>query len=118
MRMVSAEAGTARMHAAANNSASLVMAPPLLLWARLCNAITFASQRHSIHACSVRIDGEDRMASEFSRRTEALLDKAEAVCGHRGVKLTELRRHVLGLVLDTASPVGAYDLLDRLRQAR
>ena len=58
------------------------------------------------------------MTGEFSRRTEALLDKAEAVCGHRGVKLTELRRHVLGLVLDTASPVGAYDLLDRLRQAR
>jgi Fur family zinc uptake transcriptional regulator len=58
------------------------------------------------------------MAGEFSRRTEALLDRAEAVCEHRGAKLTELRRHVLGLVLDTASPIGAYDLLDRLRPAR
>ena len=66
----------------------------------------------------LRVNGERRMAGEFSRRTEALLDRAETVCEHRGAKLTELRRHVLGLVLDTASPVGAYDLLDRLRQAR
>jgi Fur family zinc uptake transcriptional regulator len=58
------------------------------------------------------------MTGEFSRRTEALLDKAEAVCEHRGAKLTELRRHVLGLVFDTAFPIGAYDLLDRLRQTR
>jgi Fur family transcriptional regulator, zinc uptake regulator len=64
------------------------------------------------------VDSEERMAGEFSRRTEGLLNQAEVVCEHRGAKLTELRRHVLGLVLDTASPVGAYDLLDRLRQAR
>lgn len=58
------------------------------------------------------------MAVEFSRRTEILLDRAGAVCEHRGARLTELRRHVLGLVLDSASPIGAYDLLDRLRQSR
>lgn len=58
------------------------------------------------------------MTGEFSRRTETLLDRAEAVCEHRGAKLTELRRHVLGLVLDAASPTGAYELLDRLRQSR
>src|SRR5579863_5813395 len=58
------------------------------------------------------------MTGDFSRRTETLLDRAEAVCEHRGAKLTELRRHVLGLVLDAASPTGAYELLDRLRQTR
>jgi Fur family zinc uptake transcriptional regulator len=58
------------------------------------------------------------MTGDFSRRTETLLDRAEAVCEHRGAKLTELRRHVLGLVLDAASPTGAYELLDRLRQSR
>ncbi len=58
------------------------------------------------------------MTGEFSRRTETLLARAEAVCEHRGAKLTELRRHVLGLVLDAASPTGAYELLDRLRQSR
>ncbi|HSZ88377.1 MAG TPA: transcriptional repressor [Acetobacteraceae bacterium] len=58
------------------------------------------------------------MAAEFSRRTEALLNRAEAICEHRGANLTELRRHVLGMILDAASPTGAYDLLDRLRQTR
>jgi Fur family zinc uptake transcriptional regulator len=56
--------------------------------------------------------------AEFSRRTEALLDRAEAICEHRGANLTELRRHVLGMILDAASPTGAYELLDRLRQTR
>ncbi len=58
------------------------------------------------------------MAIEFSRRTEGLLNRAEQVCEQRGANLTELRRHVLGLILDAASPTGAYDLLDRLRQTR
>ena len=58
------------------------------------------------------------MSGEFSRRTEGLLDRAQALCEQRGANLTELRRHVLGLILDAASPTGAYELLDRLRQAR
>ena len=58
------------------------------------------------------------MAGEFSRRTEGLLDRAQALCEQRGANLTELRRHVLGLILDAASPTGAYELLDRLRPAR
>jgi Fur family zinc uptake transcriptional regulator len=58
------------------------------------------------------------MAAEFSRRTEGLLDRADTICQRRGANLTELRRHVLGLVLDAASPTGAYELLDRLRRTR
>jgi Fur family transcriptional regulator, zinc uptake regulator len=58
------------------------------------------------------------MTAEFSRRTEGLLDRAEAICERRGANLTELRRRVLGLVLDAVSPTGAYELLDRLRQTR
>lgn len=58
------------------------------------------------------------MAGDFSRRTQSLLAQAEALCEHRGARLTELRRHVLGLILDSASPTGAYDLLDKLRQTR
>ena len=54
--------------------------------------------------------------ADFSRRAEALLDRADEVCRRRGVRLTELRRRVLGLVLESATPAGAYDLLDRLRQ--
>ena len=58
------------------------------------------------------------MAGEFSRRTEMLLNRAEAICEHRGATLTELRRQVLGMILDAAAPTGAYELLDRLRQTR
>ena len=51
----------------------------------------------------------------FSRRTTARLDQADAACTGRGARLTELRRLVLGLVLDSPKPAGAYELLDRLR---
>ncbi|MBB2201939.1 transcriptional repressor [Gluconacetobacter tumulisoli] len=51
----------------------------------------------------------------FTDRTGALLDNAERLCVARGSRLTELRRQVLGLVLDAGRPVGAYDLLDGLR---
>jgi Fur family zinc uptake transcriptional regulator len=54
----------------------------------------------------------------FSLRTESLLDRADAVCQQRNANLTELRRHLLGLILDSASPTGAYELLDQLRQTR
>ena len=60
----------------------------------------------------------DHITTGFSRRTETLLNRAEAVCEHRGANLTELRRLVLGLILDAAAPTGAYELLDRLRQTR
>jgi Fur family zinc uptake transcriptional regulator len=52
---------------------------------------------------------------EFSAGTEALLARAEHMCLRRGTRLTSLRRQVLGLVIDSAKPTGAYDLLDRLR---
>ncbi len=54
----------------------------------------------------------------FSPRTEALLAHAAALCAASDVRLTELRRHVLGLILDAAAPVGAYDLLESLRATR
>ncbi len=51
----------------------------------------------------------------FSPRTEALLDRAGAICSDKGARLTAIRRQVLGLILDAPQPSGAYDLLDRLR---
>jgi Fur family zinc uptake transcriptional regulator len=54
-------------------------------------------------------------AAGFTEQTAHLLDRAERLCAQRGARLTDLRRHVLGLVLDSAKPAGAYDLLDRLR---
>lgn len=54
----------------------------------------------------------------FTARTEALLDRAASSCEAHGARLTQLRRHVLGLILDAEAPTGAYDLLDRLRASR
>ena len=58
------------------------------------------------------------MAPEFTPTTSAKLDRAAALCDRRGTRLTELRRLVLGLILDAAAPAGAYDLLERLRGHR
>lgn len=54
----------------------------------------------------------------FSPRTDSLLTRADAICDSRGVRLTDLRRQVLGLILDAGQPTGAYDLLDRLKTTR
>jgi Fur family zinc uptake transcriptional regulator len=57
------------------------------------------------------------VASAFTPETARLLDQAEAFCDARQQRLTQQRRHVLGLILDNPRPSGAYDLLDRLREA-
>ncbi len=57
-------------------------------------------------------------AARFSAATDASLDRAERICARRGVRLTDIRREVLGLILDAAGPAGAYDLLDRLKATR
>ena len=54
----------------------------------------------------------------FSPGTETLLDHAERICEAKNARLTDLRRQVLGLVLESDSPTGAYDLLDQLRATR
>jgi len=54
----------------------------------------------------------------FSSRTESLLDRAGRICDGRGARMTDLRREVLGLILESDAPTGAYDLLDRLKATR
>ena len=54
----------------------------------------------------------------FPKRVEAMLDAADAACAAQGARLTPLRRHVLGLVLESDQPIGAYALLDRLKESR
>ncbi len=44
------------------------------------------------------------------------MDQAATLCEKRGTRLTDLRRLVLGLVLERDRPVGAYELLDLLRE--
>jgi Fur family zinc uptake transcriptional regulator len=58
------------------------------------------------------------MPPEFTPATLAKLTRAAALCERRGSNLTDLRRLVLGLILESTAPVGAYDLLERLRAHR
>lgn len=58
------------------------------------------------------------MSEGFAPRTEAMLARAASICAGRGARLTELRRQVLGLILEHDAPAGAYDLLDDLRVRR
>ncbi len=53
--------------------------------------------------------------SGFSAATDVLLDRAAEICAAKGGKMTVLRREVLGLILDSSAPTGAYDLLEKLR---
>lgn len=55
-----------------------------------------------------------RDSSDVASRLEA----AALACERDGVRFTELRRHVLGLVLAADGPVSAYGLLDQLRGTR
>jgi Fur family zinc uptake transcriptional regulator len=43
---------------------------------------------------------------------------AEALCADRGLSFTPLRREVFSLVCGQDHPVGAYELLDQLKQRR
>jgi Fur family zinc uptake transcriptional regulator len=43
------------------------------------------------------------------------LSRAEAACARRGARLTDVRRTVLELILESREPIGAYALLDRLK---
>ncbi len=44
------------------------------------------------------------------------IERAEQLCAREGARLTDNRRRVLGLVWQSHAPVGAYELLERLRK--
>ena len=47
--------------------------------------------------------------------TQIRLAEAEQLCTATGAKLTPLRKEVLELILNASGPIGAYDLLARLK---
>jgi Fur family transcriptional regulator, zinc uptake regulator len=49
---------------------------------------------------------------------EHRLERAAELCEREGGRLTEIRRQVLGLVLRSGEPIGAYNLLDRLKMQK
>ncbi|CRI66344.1 Zinc uptake regulation protein [Thiocapsa sp. KS1] len=51
-----------------------------------------------------------------SPATLAVLDRAEILCRARGVRLTAQRRRVLAILCDSPRPLGAYEILDTMRE--
>ena len=58
------------------------------------------------------------MTASASKAIERQLDAASTACSRQNTQLTELRRTVLGLVLQAERPLTAYQLLDRLKETR
>ncbi len=48
---------------------------------------------------------------------EARLLEAEQICASAGARLTPLRKEVLELILNASSPMGAYDLLAKIKSS-
>lgn len=46
---------------------------------------------------------------------DKVLDRAQAICADQGVKLTDKRRRILKVVLDSAEPLSAYQIADQYR---
>lgn len=53
-----------------------------------------------------------------NKRVTAALHLAEERCGRSGKRLTDLRRQVLEIIAASPTPMGAYDVLGELTQAR
>jgi Fur family zinc uptake transcriptional regulator len=58
------------------------------------------------------------VAAQHAEDIADRLETAAAICAQGGAKLTEIRRQVLSLILESGEPIGAYALLDRLKPAR
>ena len=51
------------------------------------------------------------------KQLSQVLQRAEALCRERGVRLTDQRKTVLRLLCESERPLSAYELLDRLRDS-
>jgi Fur family transcriptional regulator, zinc uptake regulator len=58
--------------------------------------------------------GEDNKMVMTS--TDEVLDRAETLCKRRGVRLTAQRRRVLAILCASTRPLGAYEILDAMRE--
>jgi Fur family zinc uptake transcriptional regulator len=55
---------------------------------------------------------------DHTRCVEDTLTRAAEVCDRSGRRLTPLRRRVLETLAESHSPIGAYDIVERLKQSR
>lgn len=76
-------------------------------------------QRYGKPPTGATATAEDPFAApghDHRRCQSSALETAEAVCRRVGARLTPQRRRVLELIWSSHAPVGAYELLERLRE--
>ena len=60
--------------------------------------------------------GETSCTQPIFKQVSHILQQAESLCASRNIRFTESRRRILELVCQSSQPVGAYKLLDDLRE--
>ena len=56
------------------------------------------------------------MNSGLSRSKQILFDKARSFCEEKGARFTPLRAQIYAILLQEDASIGAYDVLDKLKQ--
>ncbi len=86
--------------------------------------IKFSKKHRNLHEIGQKM-AKNEVLEPFHGQThnhghciEDALQAADGICAKAGARLTPLRRRVLEMVWQSHEPVGAYDLLDRLRDER
>ena len=51
------------------------------------------------------------MHGDLPQNAAAAMDEADAICAARGLRMTSGRRKVLGMLLKSQRPLGAYDII-------
>ncbi|WP_259779698.1 Fur family transcriptional regulator [Aestuariispira ectoiniformans] len=50
--------------------------------------------------------------------TPTTLENIEEICSAKGIRLTDTRRQVLEIILESDTPLGAYEILNRLSESK
>lgn len=71
------------------------------------------AERH-VHGSEPAFAGPDH---DHRHCTHDVMERAQALCARSGARLTPIRRQVLEALASTHSPVGAYELIEKLEDA-
>lgn len=75
------------------------------------------NQKHKTDDIQCRHTGDISCVKPSYKQVEDFLQQADVLCLKRNQRFTELRKQVLLLVCQSEQPVGAYALLDQMRES-
>ena len=71
-----------------------------------------------MNTCSHTHHDDDRLHGVHEHGSvNERIKQAEQICDQAGARLTPLRKEVLSLILSAKAPIGAYDLLAKLKNS-